>query len=84
MCLRLTFLLIVLCIPRTNGFIAESLESMAEQHLRFFAGRCTFHFASSYKPGELQVVVKTDRPTLDLYVCTSQFLKKKNSDSLSS
>lgn len=83
MCLRLTFLLIVLCKPRTNGFIAESLESMAEQHLRFVAGRCTFHFASSYKPGELQVVVKTDRPTLDLYVCTSQFLKK-NSDSLSS
>jgi hypothetical protein len=61
-------LLLICLVPYNDGFFAELFDSLEDLPLRFVSGTCYFLLDKTYYPGEFEMFVLTDIPTMDLYV----------------
>lgn len=61
-------LLLICLVPHNDGFFAELFDSLEDLPLRFMSGTCYLLLDKTYNPGEFEMLILTDRPTMDLYV----------------
>lgn len=64
--------LLVVCLfvilPTIDGFIGEFVEYVEDLPFRVTSGTCYFYSKRYYRPGQLEIKVIIDKPTVDLHV----------------
>ncbi|CAC5400829.1 unnamed protein product [Mytilus coruscus] len=64
---RYVWLLFVSFVSGSFGFIGEMLDTMEDIPLRFVSGTCFLLLHQTYDPGEFEMRIRLNKPTIDLY-----------------
>ena len=61
-------LCLLLIVPCVDGFVGEFAEYVEDLPFHALAGQCQFVSDGYYRPGQLEVTVVIDKPTVDFQV----------------
>lgn len=66
--IRYVWLLLASFVCGSFGFIGEMLDSIEDIPVRFVSGTCFLLLHKTYDPGEFEMRIRLNKPTIDLYV----------------
>ncbi|CAG2229116.1 unnamed protein product [Mytilus edulis] len=65
--IRYVWLLLASFVCGSFGFIGEMLDSIEDIPVRFVSGTCFLLLHKTYDPGEFEMRIRLNKPTIDLY-----------------
>lgn len=74
--MKLLVVCLLVILPTIDGFIGEFVEYVEDLPFRVMPGTCYFRSKRYYRPGQLEIKVIIDKPTVDLHVSIGEIYSK--------
>ena len=80
--MKLLVVCLLVILPTMDGFIGEFVDYVEDLPFRVMSGACYFNSKRYYRPGQLEIKVFINKPTVDLHVSIGEIYSNVNNKHL--